>query len=219
MRNESAVVLLSGGQDSATCLAIALTQCRSVKTLCFDYGQRHRIEIDCAKKLAEKANVLFQVVDATFINHLNCNALTDSRIDIVHHDGSLPSTFVPGRNLFFLSMAAVLAREWNCSSIYTGVCEADYSGYPDCRSDFIKSANETINLAMETNLDIRTPLMTLTKAQTVLKMNELNCLEWYQDTHTCYEGSRPACGVCPSCVLRLKGFQEAGIEDPLDYRS
>ena len=214
---KSGLVLLSGGQDSTTCLAIALNECSDVYALLFNYGQRHDIELQQAKKIAALAGVSFQLVDAQFIAHLNKNSLTDSRLTIVQNTKGLPNTFVPGRNLFFLSMAAVYAREKQCESIYIGVCETDYSGYPDCRRDFIQSCEQTINLAMETTIKLETPLMDLSKEETVLLMKQLGKLDWYKESHTCYEGQRPACGVCPACLLRVKGFKQAGITDPLDY--
>ncbi|MDC0036682.1 7-cyano-7-deazaguanine synthase QueC [bacterium] len=213
-----ALILFSGGQDSTTCLAQACADFPGeIMAIGFDYGQRHTIELEQAAKLANLANVDYHVIDLPFIAALSRNALTSNDVEITHEEGQLPSTFVPGRNLFFLSAAAVFAREHNIQILYTGVCETDYSGYPDCRSDFIASATTTINLAMETNIEIRTPLMHLTKADTVQLMHDLGKLDWYSESHTCYEGKRPACGVCPACVLRLKGFAEAGVEDPLAY--
>jgi 7-cyano-7-deazaguanine synthase len=126
----------------------------------------------------------------------------------------MPNTFVPGRNLFFLSVAAVVAKQHGIRILYTGVCQTDYSGYPDCRATFVKSLNVTLNLAMEDHFEIRTPLMWMTKSETVLLMAEMGRLEWYGHTYTCYEGVVPPCGTCPSCLLRAKGFHEAGIFDP-----
>ncbi len=218
MENPKAIVLFSGGQDSTTCLAQACNDFQNqILALGFDYGQRHKIELVQAKKVADLANVPFQIIDLNFISQLTPNALTSISIPISQIDGELPSTFVPGRNLFFLSVAGVVARQLGATHLYTGVCQTDYSGYPDCRNDFIESAEKTINLAMDSGITIHTPLMWLTKAQTVLKMKDLGKLEWYKETHTCYEGKRPACGVCPACLLRLKGFQEAGVDDPLIY--
>jgi 7-cyano-7-deazaguanine synthase len=211
-----ALVLLSGGQDSTTCLAMALDRYPGqVSAIAFDYGQRHKIELDCARKIAQIADVPFEILDASFINHLSQNALTHTHVKIEQKSGELPSTFVPGRNLFFLSMAAVYAIQRGITVIYTGVCETDYSGYPDCRAEFISSAQQTLNLAMESDLIIETPLMNMTKAQTILKMQELGKLDWYRETHTCYEGVRPPCGQCPACVLRSKGFLQVGVTDPL----
>ena len=124
---------------------------------------------------------------------------------------------MPGRNLVFLSFAGIVARQKGIHTIYGGMCDTDFSGYPDCRDAFVKSMNQTLNLAMDEEFEIVTPLMNLTKAQTVQLMSELGRIEWYADTHTCYEGRRPACGVCPACELRIKGFREAGIRDPLGY--
>ena len=138
---------------------------------------------------------------------------------IVHTDNELPSTFVPGRNALFLTVAAMVAHQKKINVIYTGVCQTDYSGYPDCREDFIESQMTTINLAMASNITIETPLMHLTKADTVRLMHELGCLDWYAHTHTCYEGAVPACGQCPACKLRLKGFKDTKIKDPLLYKT
>ena len=124
---------------------------------------------------------------------------------------------MPGRNALFLNIAAIDAYQQEASVIYTGVCQTDYSGYPDCRAAFIQSMQESLSLAMDYRFEIVTPLMHLTKAETVLKMAELDKLSWLAHSHTCYEGQRPACGKCPACRLRLKGFAEAGIADPLEY--
>lgn len=215
---KKALVLFSGGQDSVTCLAQAIQDFSGeVETVAFNYGQRHLIELEQAQKVALLANVPFSVIDLTFISQLSKNSLTDSSIKMDTKEGQLPNTFVPGRNLFFISVGAVMCQQKEFSTIYTGVCQTDFSGYPDCRDAFIKSCEHTVNLAMDTSLEIRTPLMWLTKSETVQKMATLGYLEWYKESHTCYEGHRPACGQCPACVLRLKGFKEAGIVDPLEY--
>ena len=213
-----AIVLLSGGQDSATCLAIAKSKFQSIHCISFDYGQRHKIEIESAKKLARLASASFQLIDVRFMSELSNSAMIHSNEEITQSEGELPSTFVPGRNALFLTIAAMVAHQLKSDTIYTGVCQTDFSGYPDCRESFIESQEESINLAMNTNIKIETPLMHITKGQTVLRMNELGHLDWYQSTHTCYEGLQPACGKCPACILRLKGFSEAGIKDPLPYQ-
>ncbi|NBV82745.1 7-cyano-7-deazaguanine synthase QueC [bacterium] len=214
----TAMVVFSGGQDSTTCLAQAMADFANVETVTFDYGQRHRVELDQAHRIATMAGVrAHHLLDMKWLGRLTENALTRAEIPISHAAGELPSTFVDGRNLFFLSVAAVLAKQRGIHSIYAGVCETDFSGYPDCRNDFIKSLNSTLNLGIDYHFDIRTPLMWLTKADTVRLMATLGKLEWYAETHTCYEGRRPACGTCPACVLRLKGFRDAGIPDPLPY--
>jgi 7-cyano-7-deazaguanine synthase len=216
--HKTALVLLSGGQDSTTCLAQAMKDFDGrVETIAFDYGQRHDIELFQAEKIAKTSGVPFHVTDLKFISTITENALTRSTIKIEEKEGEVPSTFVDGRNLFFLSVGAVYAKSKGISTIYTGVCQTDFSGYPDCRDVFVKSLNNTLNLSMDVEFDIRTPLMLMTKAETVLHMQSLGKLEWYKDTHTCYEGKRPACGMCPACKLRLKGFDEAGIVDPITY--
>ena len=215
---KKAVILLSGGQDSATCLAWALHQNISVRALLFSYEQRHIIELEYAKRLCRKQGVQYDVLEVPQFYHLAANSLThDKPIDV--SKGSLPSTFVPGRNLIFLSLAASYAYKWGMTTLITGVCETDYSGYPDCRDTFIKSTQETISLALDSPFEILTPLMYKTKAQTVEMMANMKVLDWYKDTHTCYEGLRPACGRCPSCQLRLAGFKKAGFRDPISYQS
>ncbi len=215
----TAIVLLSGGQDSATCLAIAQTEVDTLHCVGFNYGQRHLIELQAARTLANLAKATYQEVDIRFLKGLSDSALVNSSMPITSKEGTLPSTFVPGRNALFLTIAGMIAYEKRAKFIYTGVCQTDYSGYPDCRESFIFSQQQTINAAMETNLIIKTPLMQLTKAETVLKMNSLNRLAWYASTHTCYEGKTPACGKCPACLLRLKGFNQANIKDPIPYEN
>ncbi len=213
-----ALVLFSGGQDSTTCLAQALADYPGqVEAVGFNYGQLHHIELDQAAFLAQKAGVPFHVVDLRFLSAITSNALMDASIKIESLPGQLPSTFVEGRNVFFLSTAAVIAKQKGIRFLYTGVCETDYSGYPDCRENFIRSIEHTLSLAMDYPFTVVTPLMRLTKAETVVFMQKLGKLDWYAHTHTCYKGMRPACGQCPACVLRLKGFREAGIADPLAY--
>jgi len=214
-----ALVLLSGGQDSTTCLAQALHDFDGhVEALAFDYGQRHKVELEQARKIADVASVPLHISDLGFIHSITENALTRESITIEEKEGELPSTFVDGRNLFFISVGAVVAKSKGIQTIYTGVCQTDYSGYPDCRDDFVKSLNQTLNLSMDYSFDIRTPLMWLTKAETIQLMDTLGKVEWYEHTHTCYEGQRPACGQCPACKLRLKGFEDAGIIDPIEYQ-
>ena len=218
MNNDhSAVVLLSGGQDSATCLAIACKTYQTVYALGFHYGQRHLIELEQASLLAERAGVSFDVLSLDFFSQLGSNALIDAQLPIFSPEGEIPNTFVPGRNLFFLSAAAAWAMHRDAYALFIGACETDFSGYPDCRGEFIDSAQKTISLALDRPFEIKAPLMSLDKADIVLKMVDLGCLDWYLLTHTCYEGNRPACGVCPACLLRLKGFKKAGVVDPLDY--
>lgn len=209
MKQEKAVVVFSGGQDSTTCLLWAITQYEEVYTVTFDYGQRHIEEIKCAEEIANELKVPFKVLDMTLINQLSANALTRSDIDVTEgKDGELPSTFVPGRNHLFLSFAAVYAQSIGARHIITGVCETDFSGYPDCRDVFVKALNVSINLAMDTSLEFQTPLMWLDKAATWKLADDLGALHFVREkTLTCYEGVRgDGCGECPSCVLRSNGL-------------
>lgn len=209
MKQEKAVVVFSGGQDSTTCLLWALTQFKEVYTVTFDYGQRHIEEIKCAEEIANELNVPFKVLDMTLINQLSANALTRSDIEVSEGtDGGLPSTFVPGRNHLFLSFAAVYAQSIGARHIITGVCQTDFSGYPDCRDVFVKALNVSINLAMDSALEFHTPLMWLNKAETWKLADELDALDFVRArTLTCYEGVRgDGCGECPSCVLRKNGL-------------
>ena len=168
MSNESAVVLFSGGQDSTTCLFWAKRHFKKVYALSFLYGQKHQKEVDIARNIAEKADVEFHLMDASFISKLGSNSLTDSSIEMDQEKpaDSFPNTFVPGRNLFFLSIAAVFAREKGVRHLVTGVSQTDFSGYPDCRDSFVKSLNVTINLAMDEQFVIHTPLMWIDKTET-----------------------------------------------------
>jgi len=213
----SALIVFSGGQDSTTCLAWALDNFDKVLALTFDYDQRHKVELIQASKICKLADVEQLSMKTDIFSEFSKNALTHN-IEIDNTDTSdLPNTFVPGRNLIFLSLAAMKAHQLGINDIITGVCQTDYSGYPDCREDFIKSIERTVSLAMDTEFKIHTPLMNLTKSESIELMNKLGKLDWLKESHTCYEGQRPACGKCPACKLRLKGFEEAGLEDPLEY--
>jgi 7-cyano-7-deazaguanine synthase len=189
----------------------------NVTAVAFDYGQRHRIELEQAGLIAKMVGVSFRVIDCTWMAGLSQNSLTSIDIPIAQSPGELPNTFVDGRNLFFLSIAAVIAKQQAIHTLYTGVCETDFSGYPDCRNAFIRSLEATLRLALDYTIDIQTPLMWLSKADTVRRMQTLGKLDWYAHTHTCYEGLRPACGTCPACLLRLRGFKDAGVVDPIPY--
>ncbi|HOM64107.1 MAG TPA: 7-cyano-7-deazaguanine synthase QueC [Dysgonamonadaceae bacterium] len=211
-KNEDALVLFSGGQDSTTCLFWAKQNFRNVHTLCFSYGQRHSQEVKNAERIASMANVSFQVLDATIISHLAPNSLTDSSMmmDEEKPADSYPNTFVPGRNMLFLTFAATIAYAQNIRHLVTGVSEADYSGYPDCRDTFIKSANATLNLAMDRQFLIHTPLMWRNKKQVWQLADELGVFDLVRnETLTCYNGIiADGCGHCPACKLRNKGLQE-----------
>ncbi len=218
-----ALVVLSGGQDSTTCLYWAIDRygAGNVGAVTFDYGQRHRIELECAAKIAEAAGVPHTQLPIDTFSALGGNALTgDSDVESgVCEETGLPNTFVPGRNLIFLTFAAALAYREGYGTLVTGVAQTDYSGYPDCRQETIDALRQSIALGMEFDIAIETPLMRLTKAETVLLARDVGALEAMACTHTCYNGERPPCGHCPACELRAKGFDEAGIPDPLLERS
>ena len=209
--NEPALVLFSGGQDSTTCLYWALKHFSSVRALCMSYGQRHSKEIEIAQGIAERAGVPFQVLDASLISKIAVSSLTsDIEMDKEKPADSYPNTFVPGRNMMFLTFAAVVARSHGIRHIVTGVSQADYSGYPDCRDTFIMSVNTSINLAMDEQFKIHTPLMWIDKMQTWQLADELGAFDIVRnETLTCYNGViADGCGECPSCKLRKKGLDE-----------
>ncbi|MEG0038872.1 MAG: 7-cyano-7-deazaguanine synthase QueC [Bacteroides sp.] len=212
MNQDTALVVFSGGQDSTTCLFWAKHHFAHVIALSFLYGQKHHREVELAREIARKADVPFEVMDVALLGQLGRNSLTDTALDMDKekpHD-AVPNTFVPGRNLFFLSIAAVYARERGISHLITGVSQTDFSGYPDCRDSFIKSLNVTLNLAMDEQFVLHTPLMWLDKMQTWALADELGVLELVRnETLTCYNGIQgDGCGHCPACRLRRKGLEE-----------
>lgn len=212
MDNEKALVVFSGGQDSTTCLFWAKKQFREVHALSFIYGQKHVKEVELARAIAAKAGVHFDVMDVSFIGKLGHNSLTDTTMtmDAEKPADGVPNTFVPGRNLFFLSIAAVYARERGIRHLVTGVSQTDFSGYPDCRDNFIRSLNVTLNLAMEEQFVIHTPLMWINKAATWALADELGVLDLVRnETLTCYNGiPGDGCGHCPACKLRREGLEK-----------
>lgn len=211
MKQDKALVVFSGGQDSTTCLFWAIERFAEVEVVTFDYGQRHRLEIECAKGIAEELGIQHHILDMSLLNQLASNALTREEIQIEEgENGELPSTFVPGRNLLFLSFAGVLASQIGAKHIVTGVCETDFSGYPDCRDIFIKSLNVTLNLSMDQSFVIHTPLMWINKAQTWELADQLGVFEFVRErTLTCYNGIiADGCGECPACQLRKRGLEE-----------
>jgi 7-cyano-7-deazaguanine synthase len=215
-----ALVVLSGGQDSTTCLYWAIKRfgIEDVSTVTFDYGQRHRIELECAARIAEQAGVSSTILPIDTFAALGGDALTDDAVSVeegVDAATGLPNTFVPGRNIVFLTFAAAMAYQKGIGNLVTGVAQTDYSGYPDCREGTITSLQHTLRLGMEYDVTIHTPLMHLSKRETVQLARDLGALPAMALTHTCYNGERPPCGACPACELRAKGFAEAGVEDPL----
>lgn len=211
MRNkEEAVVVFSGGQDSTTCLLWALSRYKKVYAISFDYGQRHVAELDCAKEIAKKLGVEHYILDMTLLNQLAPNSLTrsDIKVDENAPEVGTPNSFVDGRNHLFLSFVAVFAKQKGISDIITGVSQSDFSGYPDCRDAFVKSLNVTLNLAMDYEFNIITPLMWIDKMETWKMADELGGLELVHDmTLTCYNGIKgDGCGHCPACKLRKRGY-------------
>jgi 7-cyano-7-deazaguanine synthase len=223
----TAIVLFSGGQDSTTCLAWALQRYARVETLGFDYGQRHRIELDCRLTVLDQLRAQFpnwasrlgedHVLDLSLIGQISDTALTSERAIELQANG-LPNTFVPGRNLLFLGFAATLAYRRSASVLVGGMCETDYSGYPDCRDNTLKALQVALSLGLDTPMTLDTPLMFLTKAQTWSLAQQLGGAALVEliteHTHTRYLGERGqrhgwghGCGHCPACELRAAGHR------------
>lgn len=210
-QNESALVCLSGGQDSTTCLYWALKNFDHVEAVCFSYGQKHALEVEVARRIAEKAGVAFSLLDLSLLGQMTHNALTDASVvmDKEKPADALPNTFVPGRNMLFLTLAAIKAYEKGIRNLVTGVSQTDFSGYPDCRDTFIRSLNVSLNLAMESQFVIHTPLMWLDKEQEWELADELGVFDLVRnETLTCYNGvMADGCGECPACKLRRAGLE------------
>lgn len=210
--SDKALVVFSGGQDSTTCLYWAKEHFNEVYALSFSYGQKHVLEVELAEKIAKEAGVHFHVIEAPLIGMLGRNSLTcpDMKMDETKPTDTPPNTFVPGRNMFFLSIAAVYAREHGINHLVTGVSQTDFSGYPDCRDSFIKSLNVTLNLAMEEQFVIHTPLMWIDKCQTWELADRLGAFDIVRyKTLTCYNGiPGDGCGHCPACKLRQEGLEK-----------
>lgn len=210
--NRRALVVFSGGQDSTTCLYWAKEHFEEVYALSFTYGQKHVLEVEVAEQIARDAQIHFDTMDVSFISQLTKNSLTDTSIPMDEEQpaGGPPNTFVPGRNHFFLSIAAVYARERGIRHLVTGVSQTDFSGYPDCRDSFIRSLNVTLNLAMEEQFVIHTPLMWLDKCETWALADRLGVLDLVRhQTLTCYNGIvGDGCGHCPACKLRREGLEQ-----------
>jgi len=220
-----AIVLFSGGQDSTTCLFWARVTFDEVVAVSIFYGQRHRAELKAAQEIAARASIRHLVLEVPALGSLGGSALVDTTSEIKGSGGyvdaamlhGLPTSFVPGRNALFLALAAAVAVKEGSSDVVTGTCQTDYSGYPDCRREFIDAQERALTLAMPSSCPIRilTPLMYLTKAETVRLARRLpGCWEALALSVTCYEGERPGCGACPACALRASGFREASEVDP-----
>lgn len=216
---KKAVVVFSGGQDSTTCLVQALKEFDEVHAITFDYGQRHKLEIEVAQALTKKLGVTaHKVLDVGLLNELAISSLTRDDIPVSHElqENGLPNSFVPGRNILFLTLAGIYAYQIGAHTVITGVCETDFSGYPDCRNDFIQAMNSALVKGMDRELEIRTPLMWLNKAETWALADQYQSLDLVRnETLTCYNGIiGDGCGDCPACHLR-----KAGLNDYLDNRA
>jgi 7-cyano-7-deazaguanine synthase len=211
MKKEAAMVCFSGGQDSTTCLFWAKKHFKHVESVCFTYGQKHSAETMVAHSIADNAGIPFQLLDVSLLGQLSCNSLTNSSIemDTEKPSDSYPNTFVPGRNMVFLTLAAILARSKGIFNLVTGVSEADFSGYPDCRDTFIRSLNVTLNLAMDEQFIIHTPLMDKNKSEVWEMADKLEVFDLIRNqTLTCYNGIlADGCGHCPACKLRKEGLE------------
>ena len=241
---ETALVLFSGGQDSTTCLAWALDRFGYIETVGFDYGQRHRVELETRPRVIQAIKEAFpawaarlgedHVIDLSVLGRMSDTALT-READIRMSENGLPSTFVPGRNLAFLTFAAAVAYRRGAKHLVTGVCETDYSGYPDCRDDTMKAMQLVLNLGMEARFVIDTPLMWIDKATTWRMAEDLGGEPLVriinEETHTCYLGDRESrhpwgwgCGTCPACDLRANGWlrhvgSKGTVEPPMPMAS
>lgn len=220
--NKKAVIVLSGGLDSTTCMGIAKAEGYDLYPITFHYGQRHNREVEQAIEVGKYYGVAdHRIVDLTFLKDIGGSALTDEKVEVpTEAEEGIPVTYVPARNMIFLSLASAYAEVIGATAVYTGVSAVDYSGYPDCRPEFIQSMEETINLATKAgvtgkNISVETPLISLSKKETIEKGLSLEVP--YDLTTSCYNGKEAACGQCDSCVLRLKGFKEAGAADPITY--
>jgi 7-cyano-7-deazaguanine synthase len=219
----NALVVFSGGQDSTTCLYWALQHFEEVHALTFSYGQRHIIELESARQIAGLAGVTHDLIELGSV-FANLSSLTDERKaipvstaeELANASKELPSTFVPGRNIVFLSLAASRAYVKGCDTIVIGVSQEDFAGYPDCREVFVENMQSAISSGLDKPIRIAAPLQHLSKKQTVeLAVSLPGCLDALAFSTTCYNGQRPPCGNCNSCVLRARGFAQAGVADPL----
>ena len=224
LKQQGAVVVFSGGQDSTTCLGWAKQTLGKVVALSFNYGQKHSIELQQATKIAKMMEVEHYVMDVELLNQLAPNALTRTDIEVVHSkdvvDGTEPNTVVRGRNGLFLWLASIYASTHGLQNVVTGVCETDFSGYIDCRDQFVKSLNVAINLGMDDKITIHTPLMWLDKVETWDLAHQVGILDVViKESHTCYNGDRTSllgCQTCPACHLRNTSLFEFAEKNEID---
>lgn len=224
MESKKAVVLLSGGLDSSTCAAIAKSKGFDVYAISFDYGQRHKFELEASNKVVDFLGIKQHKIIRSDLSSIGGSALTDN-IEVPDYNedsDEIPVTYVPSRNIIFLSYAVSYAEVLDAGDIYIGVTAVDYSGYPDCRPDFIEAFNKAVNLGTKRGIEkggfnIQTPLLNLSKAE-IIKTGTALGLD-YGITHSCYNPNSQglACGKCDSCVLRKRGFEKAGVKDPTKY--
>lgn len=214
--NETVLVVFSGGQDSTTCLYWALEYYERVEAITFNYGQNHAVELECAKEICKRENVKQTIIDMSFLATITESALTSNgNVNLFREDG-LPDSFVPNRNQLFLTLAHSYAQKIGAGMVIIGACQVDYSGYPDCRQDFIDSLGLVTNMGSNSNIDIVAPLMNMTKAQIFQLADELGKLgEVVMHSHTCYNGERNkvhqwgmGCDECPACQLRKDGYNQ-----------
>lgn len=209
-----ALILFSGGQDSTTCLYYAIKKYNEVEAITFNYGQNHSIELKCSQEICKKNNIKQTIIDISFLNHLIESALINKGDINKLNSKDLPDSFVPNRNQLFITLSHAYCQKINFDVLIIGVCETDYSGYPDCRNEFIKLIELTSNIGSKSNIQIETPLMKLNKIEIFEFADNLNCLkEVIEESHTCYNGDRSilyewgyGCNNCPSCNERKKGF-------------
>jgi len=228
LNQQKALVLFSGGQDSSVCLAWALDRYEKVETVAFEYGQRHVVELDCRSRIREKIKNIVpsweerlgkdHLIDISTLSEISTSALTSDR-EIDQSPSGLPNTFVPGRNIIFFSLAAAIAHQRKAKYLVGGMCETDFSGYPDCRDDSIKAMQVALNMGMDSRFVIETPLMWLDKSGTWALAKEMGgdaLVELIlEESHTCYLGDRSVrhfwgygCGQCPACRLRKAGYEK-----------
>ncbi|MDB5084050.1 MAG: queC [Bacilli bacterium] len=228
MSSSKAVVILSGGLDSTTCMAVAKRDGYELYPITFYYGQKHSIELESAKQVADAYHVLDRHFIANLQGMIKGSALTDEEIDIptgrsleeMTDENEIPVTYVPARNLIFLSIALSYAESIGAGAMFIGVNALDYSGYPDCRPEFIDSFRRVMQLgtaagAQGHTIELLAPLQHLSKSEIVRLGVSLDAP--LEHSHSCYQGTIPSCGICDSCQLRIKGFQEAGVADPIPY--